>query len=191
MGAPRPAEPILFLKPSTAVLHEPRTIRLPGFSTEVHHEVEMVLRVGTAATGIGAREAQSLVDGVAVGLDLTARDLQAKAKKAGEPWAVSKGFDGSAPLGTWSAVGALDELRDLRILLAVNGKERQSGSTKDLLFPLPELLATISRYFTLEPGDLVFTGTPSGVGPLRPGDRLEAELSGRSRLSAVVAAPDA
>jgi acylpyruvate hydrolase len=191
MGAERPAEPILFLKPPTALLAEPREIVLPAFSREIHHEVEAVLRISGPATRVRAEALERLVDGVAVGLDLTARDLQRVAKSRGEPWAVAKGFDGAAPIGGWSPVGSLADLEGIELRLDVNGERRQTGRLADLLFPLGDLLAFISSRFTLEPGDLVFTGTPSGVDVLRPGDRIVAEIPGRSRLDAVLRGPEA
>ncbi|MSR74156.1 MAG: fumarylacetoacetate hydrolase family protein [Planctomycetes bacterium] len=190
MGAELPEEPVLFLKPSTALLLNPTVIHLPSFSHDVHHEVELVLRVAKRLRRATVEEALTAVDGVAVGLDLTARDLQAKAKQAGLPWAVAKGFDGAAPISELSAVSSLAALALTTLGLQVNGVLRQQGSCAQMLWPLPHLLAFISTRFTLEPGDLVFTGTPSGVAALRPGDQVIALLDGVVRFSSIVAGAD-
>ncbi len=191
MGAEPPEEPILFLKPSTALLSEPTELALPTFSREIHHEVEMVLRVGRSGVRWSAAEAELAIDGVAVGLDLTARDLQAAAKQKGQPWAVAKGFDGSAPLGNWSPVSDVRDLGNLSLGLRVDGTWRQRGNTRDMIHDVVTLLRYISARFTLEAGDLVFTGTPSGVGPLLPGQRIRAELGARSALECRVGSPSA
>ena len=178
MAAERPRRPVLFLKPSTALLAPGAPIRLPALSHEIHHEVELVAVVGRRARNVAASEALTRIHGYAVGLDLTARDLQREAKRRGEPWAVAKGFDGSAPV---SRARAADEVGDpgaLALVLRVNGAVRQSATTASMLFPVAELVAYASSIFTLEPGDLLFTGTPAGVGPIAPGDLLEAELTG-------------
>lgn len=187
MGAERPAEPILFLKPPTALLPGGGRVVLPQWSREVHHEVEIVVRLGRGGKDLAPEAAGRLVDACAVGLDLTARDIQAEAKKKGQPWAVAKGWDGSAPVSTLSPVTDPAELAALAFELRVNGVRRQSGRAADMIWSIPELLSFISGRFTLEPGDLVFTGTPSGVGPIAAGDRLEAALDGRARLAVDVA----
>lgn len=188
MGAERLTEPLLFLKPPSALLAPGDPIVLPAFSAAVHHEVEMVLRIGRRLRAASAEEAQEagVVDAVAVGLDLTARDLQSRAKERGHPWAVAKGFDGAAPLGSWAPLRDLRDLQELDLELRVNGEVRQSGNTRDLLWSPAETLAFISSRFTLEAGDLVFTGTPEGVGPLVAGDRVEARLGALSTLAAEV-----
>ena len=178
------AEPILFLKPPSALVAcgrgETVDVELPSFSRMIHHEVELVLQIGRRARRIAASDADSVIAAVTVGLDLTARDLQAAARKAGDPWCVAKGFDQSAPIGPLVAlreVGDVAALGRLTLSLAVNGTQRQRGSTADLLTPIPELVAFISSRFTLEPGDLLFTGTPAGVGPLVAGDLADARLT--------------
>ena len=170
------ARPVLFLKPATALLPPGFPIRLPAFSTEIHHEVEMVALVGQQLRSASPEEAQDGVAGYGVGLDLTARDFQSEAKSRGEPWAVPKGFDGSAPMSTIRGASVVGDVGDLAIELRVNGEVRQSARTSSMLHSLPELLAHASQFFTLEPGDLFFTGTPAGVGPLAVGDVLEATL---------------
>jgi len=171
-----PDRPVLFLKPSTALLAPNDTIRLPEFSTEVHHEVELVVVVGKLAQSIPAERAMDYVLGYAVGVDLTARDLQKRAKERGEPWAVAKGFDGSAPVSEVTLALEVGEPTDLPLSLKINGEIRQSGRTSQMIFKIPEFLSFASSIFTLEPGDLLFTGTPSGVGPVLSGDVIEAEI---------------
>jgi 2-keto-4-pentenoate hydratase/2-oxohepta-3-ene-1,7-dioic acid hydratase in catechol pathway len=176
MKGTRPENPVLFFKPSTALVSPVEPIRLPGFSKEVHHEVELVVVIGKVMRHVSQEDALAHVGGYAVGIDLTARDWQREAKKQGGPWAVAKGFDGSAPLSEITPADEVGDPGDLAIQLSMNGEIRQSARTSEMLFSLPELLAFASRIFTLEPGDLLFTGTPSGVGPISAGDRIEVEI---------------
>jgi 2-keto-4-pentenoate hydratase/2-oxohepta-3-ene-1,7-dioic acid hydratase in catechol pathway len=176
MKGTRPDKPVLFFKPSTALVSPEEPIRHPDFSKEVHHEVELVVVIGKVTSHVRKEDSLSHVAGYAVGIDLTARDWQREAKKKGGPWAVAKGFDGSAPLSEVAPAEEVGEPGDLAIELRMNGELRQSARTSDMLFAVPELLAYASNIFTLEPGDLLFTGTPSGVGPIRPRDRIEVEI---------------
>lgn len=176
MGSEVPTEPVVFLKPPTALLEEGEPIRLPTFSKEIHHEVEMVLLIGREGRDIPREEALEYVIGYGVGLDLTARDLQAEAKKKGLPWTLAKGFDGSAPLSRFVRACEVADPGALDLELRVNGVVRQSSNTSLLVFPVDDLIMRLSRWFTLSVGDLIFTGTPEGVGPIGPGDRLEARL---------------
>ena len=187
MNAP-PGRPVLFLKPATALVEDGGEVAIPAGAGSMHHEVELVVVIGATGKSIPAERALDHVLGYAVGLDLTLRDLQGEAKERGEPWCVAKGFDGSAPV---SAVVPRDDVGDgsgLEITLDVNGERRQTGNTSQMLRPVPELIAAVSRWFTLEPGDLVFTGTPHGVGPVVPGDRLEAKIERVGSLHVSVAA---
>jgi 2-keto-4-pentenoate hydratase/2-oxohepta-3-ene-1,7-dioic acid hydratase in catechol pathway len=176
MGCAPDTPPVLFLKPATALLAPGDAIRLPDFSSEIHHEVEMVALVGRRIQRASPGDAIAAVAGFGVGLDLTARDVQAESKARGGPWETAKGFDGSAPMSAIRAAAVVGDVSDLAIELCVNGEARQSSRTSAMLHALPDLLAHASRFFTLEPGDLFFTGTPEGVGPIRPGDVLEARL---------------
>jgi fumarylpyruvate hydrolase len=188
MKAPAGRPPVFFLKPPSAIVSGGGSVELPTDAGSVHHEVEMVLAIGRAGRAIPAERAMEHVLGFAVGLDLTLRDVQSEAKRHGEPWSLAKGFDGSAPL---SAVAPRDEVGDgsgLTIRLEVNGELRQSGNTAQMLRTSAELVAEASRWLTLDPGDLIFTGTPAGVGPLAPGDRLEATLEKVGKLVLTVAA---
>jgi len=174
--AARDEEPLLFLKPPSALVPGGGEVELPSFSANVHHEVELVVRIARDGRRWRATEAAGAIDAIAVGLDLTARDLQERAKKRGDPWAVAKGFDSSAPLSALVALDRASRLRALALTLAVNGVVRQRGRTADLVTPVVELVAFVSTRFRLEAGDLLFTGTPAGVGPLVKGDVAVAEL---------------
>jgi len=173
-----PETPIVFLKPSTAVVGNAGVVILPAASKEVHHEVELVAVIGQGGKNIPVETALNHVDAYAVGLDMTARDLQAEAKRNGHPWSVSKGFDTFAPLGPLKAASAVGDPQRLDITLRINGEVRQAGHTRDMLFSVATLIAYCSTIFTLLPGDLLYTGTPEGVGPVEVGDLLEAEVSG-------------
>jgi 2-keto-4-pentenoate hydratase/2-oxohepta-3-ene-1,7-dioic acid hydratase in catechol pathway len=183
MKATRPEEPMLFFKPSTAIVAPGDSIRIPDFSSDVHHEVELVVVTGKEMHRVGPEEAVDCVAGYAVGLDLTARDWQREARESGGPWAVAKGFDGSAPVSEIAPAEEVGDPSDLRIELLINGDLRQSARTSEMLFKIPELLSYASGIFTLEPGDLMYTGTPSGVGAIHSGDVLDAEIErvGRAR----------
>jgi 2-keto-4-pentenoate hydratase/2-oxohepta-3-ene-1,7-dioic acid hydratase in catechol pathway len=181
-----PDEPLVFLKPPSALVRDGGTVVLPPASRDVHHEVELVAVIGTGGKNIPQSEALDHVDAYAVGLDMTARDLQGEAKKGGRPWSVAKGFDTFAPLGSIEPAASIADPQDLAIRLTVNGAERQSASTRDMIFPVAELVAYCSRIFTLMPGDLIYTGTPEGVGPVQDGDELEATVTGLPPLRVTV-----
>ncbi len=176
MGAPEDSAPIFFLKPPSALVAGGGRIALPTDAGEVHHEVELVVVIGRSGKAIPVGDALDHVLGFAVGLDLTLRDVQSRAKQRGEPWTLSKGFDGSAPVSEVALRAEVGDGSGLGIRLEVNGEVRQHGNTSQLRTPVAELIAVASRAMTLERGDLIFTGTPAGVGPLRPGDRVQASL---------------
>jgi len=173
-----PAVPMVFLKPPSALIESGDDIILPEASSDVHHEVELVFRIAKKGKSIFREQAMQYVDGYAVGLDLTARDIQAEAKKRGHPWTVAKGFDTFAPVGAFSPAREVRDPHALDISLAINGQIRQSGNTRDMIFDIPCLIEYVSGIFTLMPGDLIYTGTPEGVGPIVHGDELEARISG-------------
>ena len=172
-----PAEPMVFLKPSTALIGDGEQIVLPARSQDVHHEVELVAVIGRGGKNLAEADALQHVAAYAVGLDMTARDVQSVAKKKGHPWSVAKGFDTFAPLGPLAPADAVADPQDLTIALTVGGQTRQSASTRDMLFSVAALVAYCSTIFTLEPGDLIYTGTPEGVGPVQEGDELEATVT--------------
>ncbi len=182
MGSEIPGEPVIFLKPPSSLIGPDSTIILPGMSKRVEHEVELAVIIGKRAKRVSAENAMDYVYGYTVILDITARDLQAEAKRKGLPWSTAKGFDTFAPVGP--RVALRDELDpgNLEIWLRVNGEMRQRGNTGEMLFKIPRLIEYISAIMTLEPGDIIATGTPSGVGPLEHGDVIEAHIEGIGTL---------
>jgi 2-keto-4-pentenoate hydratase/2-oxohepta-3-ene-1,7-dioic acid hydratase in catechol pathway len=176
MGAEVAERPVVFLKPPTALLEEGEPIRLPPLPGAIHYEVEMVLLVGTGGKDIPLSGARSHLGGYGVGLDLTARDLQSEAKQKGNPWAISKGFDGSAPVSRFVPASRVPDPHALDLVLRLNGVVRQQSNTSLMMTGVDETVSWLSTIFTLCPGDLIFTGTPEGVGPIQPGDRLDISL---------------
>jgi 2-keto-4-pentenoate hydratase/2-oxohepta-3-ene-1,7-dioic acid hydratase in catechol pathway len=166
----------MFLKPATAIVPHGGAVRIPSGLGAVHHEVELVVAIGKGGRAIPEEHALEHVLGYAVGLDMTLRDLQGKAKEKGEPWTIAKGFDTSAPVSEVVPQAELGDGSGLEIALDVNGVRRQGATTSAMLHGVPALIAHVSRQLTLARGDLIFTGTPSGVGPVVPGDVLEARI---------------
>jgi len=181
MGESGREPPFFFCKPADAV-SQAATVPYPSMTRDLQHEVELVVALGVSGHDVAPATALSLVFGYGVGVDLTRRDLQAPAKLAGRPWATSKGFDHSAPISLLQPIERCGHPVDAEIRLAVNGQLRQRGRTLDMIWSVPEIIAELSRYFELQPGDLIFTGTPPGVGPLLQGDRVECEIAGVARL---------
>ena len=189
MKSEPPKFPIVFLKPSTALLHNGGGIKIPPFSNELHHEVELVVLIGKECQNIAPDDAWSHIAGYGVGLDMTLRDVQSKAKKRGLPWTTAKGFDTSAPISTIAEKSAVLNPGELSISLKVNGKTRQNSNTSKMIFPIDHVVSYLSSIFTLEQGDLIFTGTPEGVGAVVPGDILEAKLESVGSLRVHVEHP--
>jgi 2-keto-4-pentenoate hydratase/2-oxohepta-3-ene-1,7-dioic acid hydratase in catechol pathway len=173
--------PVWFWKPESSLVQDGEPVRVPAGVGSIHHEVELAVRIGRTLRRGKASEALRHLDGVTVAVDVTARDLQNEAKKVGGPWDQAKGYDSFLPLGAWQPVAGRD-LQDVRLRLTVNGQARQDGSTRDMTWPVAELLARASQWTTLAPGDVLLTGTPEGVGPIVPGDRMEAEAVGLARV---------
>ena len=177
-----PKEPVL-LKPDTALLKDGKPFFLPPFSERIEYETELVVRISRLGKNIAPRFAHRYYDAVTVGIDFTARDLQARLRAEGSPWEISKGFDGSAVVGDFIPVDeAAGNLQDLHFSLRIDGKEVQRGHTADMIFPVDEMIAYISRFYTLRMGDLLFTGKPEGVGPVAIGNRLQGYLGERQLL---------
>jgi acylpyruvate hydrolase len=172
----RPDQPVIFSKPETAILKNNEPFYYPNFSKDIHHEVEVIIRICREGKYITTEHAHKYYDKVGLGIDFTARDLQAEAKEKGLPWDIAKGFNGSAPISGWKEKTDFKDLQDLHFSVKINGEERQIGHTALMLFPIDTIIAYISQYFTLKTGDIIFTGTPKGVGPVKIGDRLEAYL---------------
>jgi fumarylpyruvate hydrolase len=170
---PKRDAPFFFSKPADAVVASGARLPYPSKTADFHHEVELVVALGAGGANIRTEDAATLIFGHAVGLDLTRRDLQASAKKAGRPWDLAKGFDHSAPIGAL-ALGLPPA--HAPITLSVNGQMRQSGDLADMIWKVPEIIAILSTFIALAPGDLIFTGTPSGVGPIAPGESLHGSI---------------
>jgi 2-keto-4-pentenoate hydratase/2-oxohepta-3-ene-1,7-dioic acid hydratase in catechol pathway len=187
MGGEVPTEPRYFLKPPSSLLADGGTVLLPRMSRQVEHEVELAVVIGRRARNLTTEEAWSSILGYSVLVDVTARDLQAEARREGMPWTIAKGFDTFAPLGPRLAPAASCDPGNLALWLTVNGKERQRGNTRDMVYGVAELLVAISLVMTLEPMDILATGTPEGVGPLEDGDFVEAGIEGIGTLRFLVA----
>lgn len=172
----KPSEPVIFTKPDTAILKDNAPFYYPEFTKDVHHEVEILLRICKQGQYIRPEFAHKYYDKIGLGIDFTARDLQQKAKEKGLPWAVAKGFNGSAPISNFVEKTDFEDLHNLNFSLAVNGEVRQQGNTAAMLWQFDELIAYISQFFTLKIGDIIFTGTPKGVAPVEVGDRLEGYI---------------
>lgn len=175
---PEREPPFFFFKPQSALAQNFSDFVCPGYSKQVEYEIELVVAIGKSGAAISATDANDYVAGFAVGLDMTCRDIQKQMKQLGRPWELAKGFDGSAPC-TSILPGSLDNLDHFGdLVLTRNGQEVQRGNWRDMVWPIPELIAEVSSYIQLHPGDLIFTGTPAGVGPVMPGDQLQASLMG-------------
>ncbi len=177
-----PEKPVFFLKPPSALIGPGDPIILPRMSKRVDHEVELAVIIGKRAKQVPAEKAMDYVLGYMILLDITARDLQAEAREKGLPWSLSKGFDTFAPVGPRVVDRRELDILDLEIGLKVNGELRQFGRTSQMVFKVPELIEYISSAMTLEPGDIIATGTPAGIGPLRHGDRVEAWIEGIGKV---------
>jgi len=176
-----PTKPLVFMKPDTAVLRKGRPFYYPDFSNEIHYEAEVVLKICKNGRHIEEEFAQNYYNQITLGLDMTARDLQSQLKKKGHPWEIAKGFDASAVIGEFISMEDFDP-KAINFQLHKNGEAVQNGNTKDLIFPFAHLLAYVSQYFKLHIGDLIFTGTPAGVGPITIGDQYEGFIGEQSLL---------
>jgi fumarylpyruvate hydrolase len=188
MGSdPEREPPFFFSKPANAIVPNHTTIPLPPRTANFHHEIELVVAIGKPGHDISVERALDHVYGYAVGNDLTRRDLQSEARSKGQPWDTSKGFDRSAPMAAISPVANGKHLARGSIWLKVNGEIRQQADLSELIWSVPEIIAELSTFFELAPGDLIFTGTPAGVGPLKSGDRIEGGIDGLETLVTSIA----
>lgn len=178
-----PDNPVFFLKPDTALLIRNRPFYYPSFSKNIHHEVELVLKINKTGKTIQKQFAKTYFDEIGIGLDLTARDLQDAAKQKGLPWAISKGFDFSAPIGKFLPALKFPDLKNIDFRLDKNGITVQKGNSGLMIHDFSDIIHHISQFMTLRTGDLIFTGTPAGVGPVSIGDRLEAYIGDEKLLS--------
>jgi 2-keto-4-pentenoate hydratase/2-oxohepta-3-ene-1,7-dioic acid hydratase in catechol pathway len=181
LGGKGNEQPVWFWKPDSAIVHDGDAVHVPTGIGSVHHEVELAVRVAKTIRRASAEDTIRRLDGVTVAVDVTARDLQNEAKKVGGPWDQAKGYDSFLPLGAWVESAGRD-LQAIPLRLLVNGQVRQDGSTKEMTWSVAELLAQASQWTTLNPGDVVLTGTPEGVGPIVPGDTMEAEAVGLAKV---------
>jgi 2-keto-4-pentenoate hydratase/2-oxohepta-3-ene-1,7-dioic acid hydratase in catechol pathway len=181
-----PEAPVLFLKPQTALLQQGNVLYYPAFTTDLHYECELVVKICKNGKHIQEKFAPKYYQEVTVGIDFTARDVQQQLKEKGLPWEISKAFDNSAAIGHWVKLAEGPQIQDIYFSLNKNGQTVQQGHTADMIFSVNALIAHISRYFTLCMGDLLFTGTPAGVGQVNTGDKLEGFLQGRLLLQTMI-----
>ncbi|MDI1353879.1 MAG: fumarylacetoacetate hydrolase family protein [bacterium] len=179
-----PTEPVFFMKPDTALLKED-VFYYPEFTKDLHHEIELVLKISKAGKHIEEQFAHKYYQEISLGIDFTARDLQTQCKEKGLPWEKAKAFDNSAPIGTFVKKEALD-LSTINFELKINGVSRQIGNSQDLIFSFDKVISYVSKFVTLKVGDLIYTGTPQGVGPVKIGDSLEGFLNGKSNFTLLV-----
>lgn len=182
MNSPVPSEPVFFMKPDTSILTRNRPFFLPDYGSVIHYEVELVLRICKVGKNIQQKFASTYFDAIGIGLDLTARDIQARCKEKGLPWLVAKGFDNAAPLGKFIEKNEFMDVNNIHFHLEKNGVIVQKASSSEMIFGFSDIISFISKYITLKTGDLIFTGTPSGVGPIAIGDRFEAFIEGEKLL---------
>ena len=179
----RPTEPVVFMKPDTALLENDDPFYYPDFSTDIHFEVELLLKISRTGKYIQEKFAHKYYEQVGIGIDFTARDLQQKAKEKGLPWLLAKGFNGSAPVSAFQPKENFTNLQDLNFSLRVDDEVRQQGNTSLMLYSFDEIVAYLSRFITLKRGDIIFTGTPPGVGAIQPGNVLTAYIEDQKLLS--------
>ena len=179
----RPDEPVIFTKPDSALLLNNAPFIHPAYSKDIHHEIELVLKISKSGKDILEKDALQFIESIGLGVDFTARDLQQKAKDKGLPWDIAKGFDHSAPLSnTFHPVSQFSDLKNINFSLQVDGQVRQSGNTSLMLFPFEYIISYLSKFFTLKTGDLIFTGTPKGVSAVKPGNRLTGFIENEKLL---------
>jgi acylpyruvate hydrolase len=175
-------EPVIFSKPDTAILKNHAPFYMPNFSTNIQYEVELILKIHKEGKNIEEKFAHKYFDGIGVGIDFTARDLQQKAKEKGLPWTLAKGFNGSAPISEFLPLTQFPDLNNINFSLMVNGEQKQKGNTKMMLFNFAAIISYISKFITLKKGDIIFTGTPAGVDKIKIGDKLEAYVEDKKLL---------
>ena len=175
--------PIIFLKPDTALLKNNEAFYFPSFTKDIHHEIELVVKISKEGKNIQEKFAHKYFDEIGIGIDFTARDLQQQAKEEGLPWTLAKGFNGSAPVSEFVSKSDFSDINNISFSLTVNGELRQSGTTADMVFSIDYIIAYVSQFITLKKGDLIYTGTPKGVGSIAVGDKLEGFLENKPMLT--------
>ena len=183
LNNPVPEKPVFFMKPDTALLQKNNPFFYPGFSKDVQYETEIVLKINRNGKHIEEKFAHKYFDEIGIGIDFTARDLQAEQKKKGLPWEIAKAFDGAAPVGKFVSKNRFPDINNLHFSLKINGELRQEGNTADMMFSFDRIIAYVSQFISLKPGDLIFTGTPSGVGPTKINDHFEVFIEDEMLLS--------
>ncbi len=183
LNNPVPKEPVFFMKPDTALIPARNPFVYPSFSDDVHHEVEIVVRINRLGKHIDEKFAHKYFNEISVGVDFTARDVQQQCKEKGLPWEKAKAFDGSAPTGAFINIHEVKDIHNLDFSIQVNGETKQQGNTKDMLFNIHQIIAHVSKFVTLKIGDFIFTGTPAGVGPIKIGDKIDCFIEDKNLLS--------
>jgi acylpyruvate hydrolase len=186
LGNAVPTEPIVFTKPETAVLKNNAAFYYPSFSQNIHFEVEILIKISKEGKNISPRFAQKYYNEIGIGIDFTARDLQDMAKQKSLPWDIAKGFNGSAPMSSFASLQSFENLQNIHFSILQNGEVKQTGNTSDMIFDFDRLVSYISQFFTLKKGDVIFTGTPAGVGSVAVGDTLEAYIGKKLMLTCLI-----
>lgn len=176
LNSATPSEPVVFMKPDSALLKNNKPFFIPDFTQELHYETELIIKFNRLGKNIDSKFSQRYFTEIGLGVDFTARDLQRKLKAEGKPWEISKAFDNSAVIGNFLPVTELGDIQNIQFRLDLNGKTVQNGNSADMIFPINELISYVSRFFTIKIGDILFTGTPVGVGKVTIGDRLEGYI---------------
>jgi len=183
LNNPVPKEPVFFLKPETALLPKKNPFVYPSFSKDVHYEVEMVVKINRLGKHIEEKFAHKYYNEIGIGVDFTARDVQKKCKEKGLPWEKAKAFDGAAPTSNFIDIAQFENINNINFGLSINGDRKQSGNTKDMIFNFNQIIAYVSQFLTLKIGDLIFTGTPVGVGPVQINDTINCYIEDKKMLS--------
>ena len=186
LNNPVPKQPLVFMKPPSALLVNNKPFYYPEFTQDLHYEVEIVLRICRNGRHVAPEFAHKYYEQIGLGIDFTARDVQARCKAKGHPWEIAKGFDGSAPISEFINLDKLKNPTNIEFHLTKNGETVQVGNTKDLIFSFDTIITYVSKYFKLQVGDMIYTGTPAGVGPVQIGDELEGFIEGTSFLTCAI-----
>lgn len=186
LNNPVPTEPVVFLKPDTALLREGKAFYHPDFSNDIHYEVELVIKIRKEGKHIAEKFALNYIESIGIGIDLTARDIQEKCKQKGLPWEIAKAFDHSAPIGNFISISDFKDLKNISFSLKKNSETVQVGNSSDMIFSFEQIISYLSKRFTLKKGDLIFTGTPAGVGKINIGDQFQAYIEDQLLLSLAV-----
>lgn len=183
MNSEIPKEPVIFLKPETALSKNNKPFYYPDFTKSLHYETELIFRICKIGKNIDKKFAHRYYDKIGIGIDFTARDIQNRQKEKGLPWELAKGFDGSAPISNFIDISEFPDINNINFSLDINKKTVQTGNSNDMIFKIDEIITFVSRFFTLKIGDIIFTGTPQGVGEVKIGDKLSAKIEGNELLT--------